>query len=647
MLLLPLPRSSSRRTFPTALRSYRLPSGPALTRAVYAGKDYSGRWGNFSPIPSSSTGGPGRPRLADRLLRMAGWVGKLAADEDTDQEPEMLPAVDLGDELSASFTCSELSLFLREEPAREGWLASMGQALFASQADRRALVIRSSPLDLPFWIGSLQKLFPPSLAWDWAISTYEDDPRQGAQISGTAGQTYFQFDESELRFRSYGFDVTTGARSEIGPIGRYAATTASWLCHQPEKLESYFRWSEMQGSLGDRRPRGQPRSVPLARRGRPGAGARHRAIGGFGRPPAAGSGAAPQTSGSLLAPRQAAVDRRRIHAVPVSGRAGSETEPDLAAQALDLWRDRAVQALAGRPFRRRAVRSLLAIPDGTPKRAFATASRRWAPDRGWLKNVGSSFDRAGLVPFVMAVGAAAGRRRIWRDPAVSLVFRSAAEGELGKENLLVLAGRDGGDLLDLLDLLGRSGGKADRALGRALGKAIAAWPEAAAIRETCEAAEAWEVLFGEWLGRLDACSGAAGRAEEPARYELLVLARLPKFKARALPWVRWSVLSHGSAKEWIAAIHGWLADGSWREFPRICSANFSKVGRPLSPGTTPIASWTNSPVSWSRPHASVKNASPRSRPSAAGPGIRLRQSGGNGISTRFSPLRKVWTMKKT
>lgn len=172
-----------------------------------------------------------------------------------------------------------------------------------------------------------------------------------------------------------------------------------------------------------------------------------------------------------------------------------------------------------------------------------------------------------VVPALLALAAAAGRPRIWREPVAAPFFLSAAQLGGGKEEMLALVGRDGRDLLDLFDLLGRDGSAADRSLGRALGAAIKAWPEAPAVREAFEDAGAWEVLFGEWLGRLESCSDAGERGVAFADYVSEVLARTPRFRAAALPWIRWTILAQAPSPEFFAGLREWLAGGGLQGFP--------------------------------------------------------------------------------
>lgn len=477
------------RDFPVALRSYRLPSGAlAISRTVYSGRDYSGRWGNFFAhtlvLEPEGEGLP--PGWPIDYLDWNGWVGCLPPEEDGEEPPEPLPAVDLElADFGASFGWPALSAFLGREPGREKLLAAMLESLLRGLAERRPVVVKAGPADLPLWIGCLQKLLPRATAWEIAISTYEDDPRQSVALTGTSGQTYYLFDESASRQRFFGFDLVGGGRGEGGEAGRPAATLASWLRHQPASLERYFGWLDGLPALG-------------------------------------------------LEELGPSLDLYRL----------LHGERD----ALELDTTGLLALAARRPLAdpREVLDAFFAL-DGLP----AIATR----------------DSDKVVQSLLALAAAAGSRRIWREPLASPFFLATAQLAGGKEKMMALVGRDGHDLCDLLGLLGRDGSAADRALGRALGAAIETWPEAPAVREVFEEAGAWEILFGEWLGRLETCADAGERGAAFADYAGGVLARLPRFREAALPWISWTLLARASPQEFFPALRGWLAGGGLQGFP--------------------------------------------------------------------------------
>lgn len=555
--------------FPVALRSYRLPGGGlALTRTAYSGRDYSGRWGNFfaHTLVFGAAGDALPPGWPIDYFDWPGWVGGLTPAEDTEEAPAPLPAIEIARTTGGSpFGFAELSRFLAAEPWRESLLAAMLEALLRGLPERRPVVVRASPLDLPRWIGCLQKLLPRGSAWNLVISTYEDDPQRSVAITGTSGQTYFDFGlAAASRLRIWGFDLKNEARCEVGGIRRYAATAASWLCHRPDALERYFRWLESLPLAGDdlepslelfRLLEGDDRALEndteklleLASR-TPGIDPR-RVFEAF----------LALRSLPTLADESAVFRYLILESRGMAGAWPDQVEDAWLARAFPAWiEERPTAQIFGAFWRN--------FRNSSAER-FAAAARRWLADLGWLPALLPNCPSDEVVHFLLALSETADRPRIWRDPSVKPFFERTALHPGGLEKILGLAGRDGGDLLDLFDLLGRSGGPGDRALGRALGEAIATWPEAPLIRQVFEQAGAWEVLFGEWLGRLDTCSDAVERSSAFAEYTGAVLAQAPLFRQEALSLIRFTLMADAPPGELLSAVRRWLQDGSLHRFP--------------------------------------------------------------------------------
>lgn len=230
--------------FPRALRTYALANGKlVVSMANYSGRDYSGRWGNFfshNLLFESALDG----LWPIDLYEWPGWVTSLPAEQDTEDSPPDLPAVDLtGLRPAESFQAAELAEFLREETGRVEALAKMTRALFLSLDDARPVVLRDNPTEALYRLACLQKVLPPELAWTISWSTYQDDPRGCAQVNATVGETDFSFSEAEGRFRFYLFDVLGGLESEVaGNAEDYPRLAAGWLADSPAKLDELFRF---------------------------------------------------------------------------------------------------------------------------------------------------------------------------------------------------------------------------------------------------------------------------------------------------------------------------------------------------------------------------------------------------------------------
>jgi hypothetical protein len=233
--------------FPSALRSYRLPSGHlALTRASYAGRDYTGRWGNFFAHTLVLAEGPPAELWPIDLYEWPGWQLRLAAEDDTEATPPELPVVTLDrSQAGESFRWPELQEFLRERSGRVERLANLGRALLLALETARPVVVRDTPNAGLYWSACLQKLLPPALAWPLSWSSYQDDSRTSAQVNATSGETDFVFTEAEARFRFYLFDGEDGLASELpAATDDYPAVAAGWLAHEPARLVAFFAFVE-------------------------------------------------------------------------------------------------------------------------------------------------------------------------------------------------------------------------------------------------------------------------------------------------------------------------------------------------------------------------------------------------------------------
>ncbi len=230
--------------FPRAFRYYPLESGRwSMTYSCYAGRDYSGRWGNY--FAHSLIGDTGMPSVWPiDYYEWEGWKTNLSREEDTEEAPPPLPSVGLhGIPPSESFTFAELGEFLNEAPGRKGLLADMLRAVFLRQENSRALVIRDSFLNGLFWVACIQKALPLSCLRELSFSTYQYDDRNCASINATTEGTDFSFDEGQRKYQFFMFDFATGKHSELPRAAMdYAEIVAGWMANEPERLAEFHEF---------------------------------------------------------------------------------------------------------------------------------------------------------------------------------------------------------------------------------------------------------------------------------------------------------------------------------------------------------------------------------------------------------------------
>ena len=578
------------RDFPRALRCYTLESGrSAITRACYAGRDYSGRWGNFFAHTLVLENGRSPGLWPIDLYEWNGWKDALAPEEDSEETPSPLPLADLtGIPLAESFRFEELRDFLREEPGRSDLLARMGRAVLLGRATSRAVVIRDTPVHGLYWIACLQKLFPPQHAAALTSSTYQDDPRGCAAINATTGETDFTFDESERRFRFYEFDLTNGLHSEVPEVADdYPAVAARWMAEDPGRLQSFYEFlhlfdhREPEAALisaihlfelaqGEREaPSGEQltRMIDFASNHATAEG-RARLLDVLGR--------AADLAGGL--PRTE--DYEPLIRFLTDG-ASTSGKPEHRALAFRAWTSllrhhvvvgrglATAEATWGHlqrnlaPHTSELARIVLAEPVWSDRNGSRLSTLSIEPLAFLLRVVWRCLELAGRLPAweqaeVHGLLAALGHRDV--TPMSSEAALTAITPEV--EPLVAVSRR----LRDAHVASGREARATGATIGRALGKVLAGveTATAASVRRTLEAAQEWNLLLGEWLGLLEATADPLGAF---ASYRRGVLALLPRYEEVCLEPIIISLLQRLSDSQRSTISLEWLRSGEIDRFP--------------------------------------------------------------------------------
>jgi hypothetical protein len=574
--------------FPIAFRSYILESGrPAITRAVYVGRDYSGRWGNFFAHSLVFENGQISTLWPIDLYEWPGWREGLSSTEDSEETPPPLPLADLaGVPPAESFRFKELRDFLREDSGRCELLAKMGRAVFLGRASSRALVIRDTPLHGLYWIACLQKIFSPQHAAALTFSTYQDDPRGCAAINATTGETDFTFDESERRFRFYEFDLTTGTHSEVPEAtDDYPAIAARWMAEDPAKLQQLYQFLH----LFDHR---EPEAALVS--------AVHLFDLAQGTEPAPGGD---QLTGMIdFASRHATVEGR-VRLLEVLGRAsdlagGLPQAEDydplirfLSAGARETGRPEH-RALAFRAWISLLHHHLLAVGNGQ-----ATAEATWEHLQTELGPHVSELaalvlahrpDTPQLVALPLPVLAFLLRvtwsclvlqRSLptWEQPEViallSAVAQLKSDAALAALAVLLVVPNEAEPLLAVSRRLrdtwvetGQDRRKVSLGVGRALGRRLTRMDLHAAttLRRRLEEQKDWDLLYGEWLD-------FAERTEDTlaafTSYRSSIFASHPHYEQACLAWVAKSLLHRLPADRLPGVALDWLRHGEIDRFP--------------------------------------------------------------------------------
>jgi hypothetical protein len=610
------------RDFPHALRSYVLESGRrALTRSLYTGRDYSGRWGNFFAHTLVLEDGELPAYWPIDYYEWDGWKERLAPEEDIDELPPPLPAVDLGAVAPAeSFRREEIREFLIEDSARPALLVQMGRALLLGRESSRALVLRDSPTNNLFWIAALQKLFPRRHAWALTYSTYQDDARGCADVNATTGETDFRFDDSERRFRFYMFDLATGIHSEVPEnADDYPAVAARWLAEDPQSLEDFETFLRL---FEHDRP--EPELVSAAHlfelsRGEADSLAGSKLTGmitfasKYANAPGKVAllealGCAAGLPGALGRPEDAALVLPFLaEGASATGRADHRMLVFAAWSA--LLRDHVLTRGAGLEIAEATwtrIRSELS-GHGAELSAHLLAQPVWSEPQRWL--AGCSTE---VLSFLLRITRTSlrevSRHPAWTQPEIAVIAEAmlARDGEVTEQcmPLLQAAGDDAAALSSLAQLAVkiRESGTPSEAVqlgvGRALGRILAAMPPNAALetRRSLEAAQVWRLLLGEWI---ELCERARDPLAALDRYRREVLDAMPDYRRICGSSVAVAALRHVSEAQRPAVALGWLVAGDVDRFPDKLALECVKLAHlavPLDPdalGGDKAADWVS------------------------------------------------------
>lgn len=597
------------RDFPRALRSYVLESGRrALTRSLYTGRDYSGRWGNFFAHTLVADNGELPPHWPIDYYEWDGWQERLAPEEDGDEPPPPLPVVDLGAVAPAeSFRREEIQEFLGEDSTRPALLARMGRALLLGRESSRALVLRDTPTNSLFWIAALQKLFPRRHAWALSYSTYQDDARGCADVNATTGETDFRFDESERRFRFYMFDLATGVHSDVPEnADDYPAVAARWLAEDPQSLEEFETFLRL---FDHDRP--EPDLVSAVHlfelsRGRLGslAGSKLTGMITFASRYATAKGkvALLETLGSAAA-QPGALDQPEDGALLLpflSEGARATGHAEHRALVFAAWsallRDHVLARGAGLEIAETAwtrIRSELS-GHGAELSAHLLAQPVWSEQQSLL--AGRS---AVVLSFLLRITRTSlrevGRQPVWTQPEIAAIAEAmlAGGGDVTEQcmPLLQAAGDDAAALSSLARLAvkirenGKPSEPVQLGVGRALGRVLATVAPriALAARRSLEEGENWRLLLGEWM---DLCERARDPLAALERYRREVFDAMPAYRKTCGSSIAFMALRHVPEAQRPAVALRWLVEGDVDKFPDKTAGECVKLAHlavPLDP----------------------------------------------------------------
>ena len=211
------PDAEQLKSFPKAFSFSELADGGRLlSRSVYIGADYSGRWGNFH---AHAVHLPSGTRLPDGVLPITAWESPRWADTTPpDGRPTPVDRI----EPSGLLRKDALVAFA---VSRAGWLAPFFADLRAVAADPGAgqvVVVEHDSADVAQWIALACAVLPREQAHRLTFTTYTRRPQQARQqLVGALPSS-----ESVAHDHRYRVHDCTGRQQPSGPV----ADTWADLC---------------------------------------------------------------------------------------------------------------------------------------------------------------------------------------------------------------------------------------------------------------------------------------------------------------------------------------------------------------------------------------------------------------------------------
>ena len=211
------PDAEQLKSFPKAFSFSELADGGRLlSRSVYIGADYSGRWGNFH---AHAVHLPSGTRLPDGVLPITAWESPRWADTTPpDGRPTPVDRI----EPSGLLRKDALVAFA---VSRAGWLAPFFADLRAVAADPGAgqiVVVEHDSADVAQWIALACAVLPREQAHRLTFTTYTRRPQQARQqLVGALPAS-----ESVAHDHRYRVHDCTGRQQPSGPV----ADTWAELC---------------------------------------------------------------------------------------------------------------------------------------------------------------------------------------------------------------------------------------------------------------------------------------------------------------------------------------------------------------------------------------------------------------------------------
>ncbi|WP_282172832.1 hypothetical protein [Cytobacillus firmus] len=238
-----LPQSADENSFPKSFYFSELRSGRyVMGLSQYAGKDYSGRYGNYfcHTVVFDREVLTGYPI---DYFESQDFKNKLTqAEEESTERPENLQATKHF--LKGSMVNKTSVVQFINQKNRPEMLKKLISAVLLYPETRQRAVIVDHDENMPFWIAAVQYVFPLSFSVGLTFATYTNDPvRSNAMICGVYHE---EMPPSYWNQQFYVFDCI---RESFSPVegSSYAETVVPLLLSDSDKLASFLAFIEKTG----------------------------------------------------------------------------------------------------------------------------------------------------------------------------------------------------------------------------------------------------------------------------------------------------------------------------------------------------------------------------------------------------------------
>jgi hypothetical protein len=222
--------------FPKSLNYIKLTDGSAvLSRSIYLGMDYSGRFGNYFThfiVHKSST------ELINHIIPIMTWDARFWKEEPINNiEIPQISSLEIG-----KFKKCEDFIISMSTSKHSRYLKSFFCCIQKSLETKRRIIIVDNDVSIAKLIASISIILPNSLLKDLTFTTYTKNPYNiDTLITGTTVDSDFMFSSSEIDHQYFVFDFINNRYTSSPALSKYATVLGEWFETQSYDKIKFFK----------------------------------------------------------------------------------------------------------------------------------------------------------------------------------------------------------------------------------------------------------------------------------------------------------------------------------------------------------------------------------------------------------------------